>query len=147
MSEQGTSGPPDDAAAAWREQQRATSAAHEDRLASRQRMESAAARDLITEFLHDVRERGPQPVALRARSYDRRTRYRTPLTGWYLRKDETIAVDTDGKFYILTVPSSLAARFTGVTPVPSEPTLVLGAGGKDGESIDLSVALARLLDR
>ena len=58
-----------------------------------------------------------------------------------------MAIDTEGRFYVLTVPGSMAARFKGVTPEPSEPTLVLGAGGKDGESIDLSAALARVLGR
>ena len=141
--------PADDSAAAWREQQRATSAAHEEVLAARQRAETAAAREQITSFLRRVQAQkfGPQPVDLQARSYDGRTRYKTPLTGWYLRKDETVAIDTEGNFYILTVPGSLSARFKGVTPVASDPTLVLGAGGKDGESIDLSVALARLLGK
>jgi hypothetical protein len=136
-----------DAAAAWREQQRATAAAHEEMLLARQRAESAAAREQITQFLRKVQRFGPQPVELRAHSYDGGSRYKTPLTGWYLRIDETIAIDTAGNFYVLTVPGSLSARFKGVTPVPSEPTLVLGAGGKDGESIDLSAALARLLGK
>ena len=138
-----------DAAAAWRERQRATSAAHEEVLATRQRQEPAAAREQISTFLRRLHAQkfGPQPVELRARSYDGKTRYKTPLVGWYLRKDETIAIDTAGNFYILTVPGSLSARFKGVTPTPSEPTLVLGAGGKDGKSLDLSVALARLLGK
>ena len=139
--------PADGSAAAWREQQRATSAAHEEVLAARQRAETATAQEQITSFLRRVQRFGPEPVELQARSYDGRTRYKTPLTGWYLRKDETVAIDTEGNFYILTVPGSLSARFKGVTPVPSDPTLVLGAGGKDGESIDLSVALARLLGK
>jgi hypothetical protein len=54
-------------------------------------------------------------------------------------------VDVDGEFYVLTAPSSLTARFRGVTPVPSDPPLVLGAGGKDGESLDLVQALDRAL--
>jgi hypothetical protein len=32
-----------------------------------------------------------------------------------------------------------------VTPAPSDPPLVLGKGGRDGESIDLADALARVL--
>lgn len=152
MSEQtpsNPSAPADNAAATWREQQRATAAAHEEVLATRQAAEAAAARAQIASFLRRVNGQrfGPQPVELRARSYDGGTRYKTPLTGWYLRKDETVAIDTAGNFYILTVPGSLSARFKGVTPVPSEPTLVLGAGGKDGESIDLSAALSRLLGK
>ena len=70
---------------------------------------------------------------------------RTPLQGWYLRRDETVGVDTAGEFYVLTAPPSLTARFRGVQPVPQDPPLVIGAGGKDGESIDLPDALARVL--
>ena len=67
-------------------------------------------------------------------------------TGWYLRRDETVAVDTDGEFYVLTAPSSLAARFArGAPRSRRDPPLVLGAGGKDGESLDLVDALARAL--
>jgi hypothetical protein len=90
---------------------------------------------------------GPEPEPLRARTYDGRTRYRTQLTGWYLRQDETVAVGTDGEFYVLSAPKSLAARFSGVHVAPQDPPLVIGAGGKDGESIDLDVAIARVLAR
>ena len=136
-----------DAAAAWREERRAAAAAHGELLAGRQRAESAQAQEQIDAFLRRALKFGPAPVALSARSYDGRARYKTPLTGWYLRRDETVAVDTDGKFYVLTTPSSLAARFRGVTPEPSAPPLVIGAGGKDGESLDMSEALARVLAR
>jgi hypothetical protein len=136
-----------DATARWREERRAAAAAHGELLAERQRAESARAQELIDAFLVRVARFGPAPVELFARSYDGRARYRTPLTGWYLRRDETVAVDTDGRFYVLTAPSSLVARFRGVTPEPSAPPLVIGAGGKDGESLDMSEALARVLGR
>jgi len=137
----------DDKAAAWREQRREAAAAHGEMLAGRQRAESAQAQELIDAFLRRALTFGPSPEPLSARSYDGRARYRTPLVGWYLRRDETVAIDTDGKFYVLTTPSSLAARFRGVTPEPSAPPLVIGAGGKDGESLDMSEALARVLKR
>jgi hypothetical protein len=136
---------PSDAAARWREERRAAAEAHGERLAERQRAESARAQELIDEFLRRAATSGPRPVPLVARSYDGRSHYRTPLTGWYLRRDETVAIDTEGRFYVLTAPSSLAARFRGVTPTASAPPLVIGAGGKDGESIDMSDALNRVL--
>jgi hypothetical protein len=83
-------------------------------------------------------------VPLRVRSYDGRTAYRTPLEGWYLRR--SVAVGVDGQFYVLLGPRSLAARWRGATPAPSDPPLVLGAGARDGESLDLAVALRRVLD-
>ncbi|WNB84943.1 hypothetical protein [Cellulomonas sp. ATA003] len=67
------------------------------------------------------RRTAPDRHLLAARSYDGRARYRTPLRGWYLRRNESVAVGTDGEFYVLTVPPSLRARFTGVSPEPSDP--------------------------
>lgn len=136
----------EDEAARWRAQRREAAGAHADALAARQRAESARARVMIAEFLDEARVRGLAPVPLHVRSYDGRARYRTPLTGWYLRRDETVGVDTAGDFYVLTTPASLAARFRGVRPTPQDPPLVIGAGGKDGESIDMPDALARVLD-
>lgn len=136
---------PDDEAARWRAQRREAAGAHADALAARQRAESARARALIAQFVVEARERGVTPGPLHVRSYDGRARYRTPLQGWYLRRDETVGIDTDGEFYVLTAPASLVARFRGVQPAPQDPPLVIGAGGKDGESIDLPDALARVL--
>lgn len=134
-----------DAAAAWRARRREAAGAHADALAARQRAESDRARALIAAFVADARRRGVDPVPLQVRSYDGRARYRTPLEGWYLRRDGTVGVDTAGEFYVLTAPASLAARFRGVRPEPQDPPLVIGAGGKDGESLDLPEALARAL--
>jgi len=133
-------------AAAWREQRRAASDVHAHALEQRRLAESARARALIQQFVRDARSRGVRPVALRARSYDGRHRYRTPLEGWYLRRDGNIAVGTDGEYYVLGVPASLRALLRGTTVEPRDPPLVVGAGGKDGESLDLPDALARALD-
>lgn len=141
----GGAGGADDPAARWREQRREAAGAHAEALAARQRAESTRARAMISEFLADVRARGVAPVPLHVRSYDGGARYRTPLTGWYLRRDESVGIDTAGAFYVLTAPASLVARFRGVHPTPQDPPLVIGAGGKDGESVDLPVALARVL--
>ena len=78
---------------------------------------------------------------MRARSYSGRS-YRTPLRGWYLNSDRTIAVGDDGAYYSLLVPPSATGWLTGVTPQPEKPRLIVGEGARDGESIPL----ARLLD-
>jgi len=39
---------------------------------------------------------------------------------------------------VLTVPGGLRERFTGVKLMPSPPPLIIGRGGKDGESGDLA---------
>ena len=131
-------------AARWRAERREAAHAHAEALRQRRESESAQARAMITEFLAHAREHGPQPEPLRVRTYDGRARYRTPLHGWYLRFDETVAIDTDGEFYVLRTPPSVVGRLRGVRPEPSDPPLVIGAGGKDGESIDMRDALARL---
>ncbi len=134
-----------DPAGDWRDQRRAAALAHEQALVARQHAESDRARSLIADFVRTAVEREVAPVPLRAQGYGGRGRYRTPLRGWYLRKDETVAVATDGEFYVLTVPRTLGAALHGATPRPQDPPLVIGAGGKDGESLDLGVALARAL--
>lgn len=136
---------PDQRAADWRSRRREAADAHEAALRARRQAESARARELIARFVADARARGVAPEPLHAQGYGGRGRYRTPLEGWYLRRDRTVAVGTDGGFYVLTVPPSLAARLRGVRPEPQDPPLVIGAGGKDGESLDLPVALARAL--
>lgn len=135
----------EDRTARWRAERQEAAAAHAAALAARQHAESARARALIEEFLERVAASGPAPVPLQVRSYDGRARYRTPVRGWYLRRDETVGIDTDGAFYVLTAPGSLVARVRGVRPTPQDPPLVIGAGGKDGESIDMRDALARVL--
>lgn len=134
-----------ESAADWRSRRREAADAHEAALRAHRQAESARARELIADFVTTATERGVAPEPLHAQGYGGRGRYRTPLRGWYLRKDRTVAVGTDGGFYVLTVPPSLAARWRGVRPEPQDPPLVIGAGGKDGESLDLPIALSRAL--
>ncbi|MEV6710005.1 hypothetical protein AB0M60_30090, partial [Micromonospora wenchangensis] len=72
-------------------------------------------------------------------------RYRTGLTGWYVDRAGLRAVTVDGRFYLLTVPSGVRARLFGVDVPPARPPLVVGRGGRDGESIPLADLLARRL--
>ncbi|HEY0118659.1 MAG TPA: hypothetical protein VGC04_07765 [Cellulomonas sp.] len=136
---------PGDDAARWREERRAAADHHAQALARRQAAEAAQARELLRGLVERAETAGPAPEPLVVRSFDGRHTYRTALRGWYLRQDRSVAVDTDGEFYVLRAPSSLAALWRGVRPQPSDPPLVLGAGGKDGESLDLEVAIARVL--
>jgi hypothetical protein len=162
MTAQAPSGGPSDAADAgdgshdgpadgptgddWRSRRREAADAQAEALAQRQAAEHAAARRLLGEFVAEATRQGPPPVPLRARSYDGRHRYRTPLHGWYLRRNESVAVSTAGDFYVLGVPSSVRALVRGVEPAPADPPLVLGRGGRDGESVDLADALRAVLE-
>ncbi len=134
-----------DEAARWREERRAAADHHARALAARQAAESGRAREMLAGLVARALAEGPAPEPLVVRSFDGRHQYRTPLHGWYLRQDRSVGVDTDGEFYVLRAPSSLGALWRGVRPDPSEPPLILGAGGKDGESLDLDVAIARVL--
>ncbi|WP_435207464.1 hypothetical protein [Micromonospora sp. bgisy143] len=130
----------------WRERQRQAVRAHADADARRRAAEQAEAAELVAWFVAEATRRGLPTTRLVARGYDGRGRYRTRLTGWYLDRAGTRAVDVAGRFHLLTVPGGLRARLFGVDPQPSPAPLVVGAGGRDGESIPLRTLLSRLLD-
>ena len=125
----------------WRDGRKEAAATHARELERRRQVEAAQARAMIAEFVAEANRRGIAPVPLRARSYDGRLRFRTPLQGWYLRRNESVAVGTDGEFYVLSVPRRLASLVTGARPEPGDPPLILGKGARDGESLDLVDAL------
>jgi hypothetical protein len=130
----------------WAEQRRRAIAGHAADLERRRAAEIEQARRLIADFAREARERGLPVEPLTARAYHGRGTYRTGLRGWYLRPDRSVAVGEDGEFYILTVPGSLRARFTGVAVPPAEPRLVIGEGGRDGESMPLAALLRQRLN-
>ena len=133
------------------EEQRADSVADlaftkAERLARVREAESRQALALIAGFVKDARASGVAPTRLRARSYGGDARYRSNIEGWYIRKDRSVGVGTDGRFYVLSTPTSLSARVTGVILKPSDPPMELGRGARDGESIPLPDALKKRLD-
>jgi hypothetical protein len=122
----------------WRERRREASIEQAAALERRKAADSAQAQVLLVDFVRELRERGVEPEALRAQVIGSGTSYRTGISGWYLRKNRSVGVDTEANFYILGTTASLAARVTGVKLVPSDPPLVVGQGGRDGESIKLA---------
>ena len=137
--------PAGDDGSRWRDHRSEAARVHARGLERRRAAESAQARALIAAFVEEAQRRGIPPVRLRARSYDGQSRYRTSTLGWYLRRNESVAVGTDGAFYLCTVPSSVMAHLVGARLEPSDPPMVLGRGGRDGETIDLPDALAKAL--
>jgi hypothetical protein len=131
---------------AWREQRLRAVEAH----ARAQRETKAAkvrqARELIATFLREAAQRGVAPVALRAPAFHGGHRYRTGLRGWYINAARTLAVGTDGEFYVLGVPNSARALLLGADVEPQPPPLIVGEGGRDGEAIALQELLQRRLD-
>jgi hypothetical protein len=131
---------------AWARQRRRAIDAH---AAAQERVKASEverARVLIAEFVAEARRRGLPASALAAQAYNGRSRYRTPLRGWYLRTDRTVAIGTDGAFYLLSVPTSLRARLLGAVPRPEDPRLVIGEGARDGESMPLETLLRQRLE-
>ncbi|WP_165350419.1 hypothetical protein [Xylanimonas protaetiae] len=129
----------------WVAQRTEAARVQAERLRARQDAVHAQAEGLLAEFLPVVTAHGPDPVPLRVRGYGGRGEARTPLKGWYLRFDRTAALATDGSFYTLIAPLSAVDRLRGVHPTPARPPMVLGEGGKDGESVELPIALERVL--
>lgn len=104
--------------------------------------EARAAQTKLEEFVARLRSAGAQPEPLQATLLNGR-RVKTGLVGWYLNRARTLAVTPDGRYFQLVTAGSALARFTGVTPQPAAPTLVIGRGGRDGETGDLSDFLDR----
>jgi len=136
----------DDERAAWDEQRRRAVDGHAAAFEASRAAEAAEAAALLADFVRQAGERGLTPSVLSAKSFDGRATYRTKLRGWYLKKNKSVAVGADGEYYVLTVPSSLRARFAGADVRPSVPRLVVGAGGGDGETLPLAQLLRRRLD-
>lgn len=134
-----------DDAADWADRRRAAAGEHLAAIERRRAAESEAAAALLRDFVDTARERGVATTRLRARAQNGRATYRTDVEGWYLKRNQSVAVGTDAQFYVLSAPASLTARFTGVQVAPSPPRLVVGAGGRDGESIPLAELLASRL--
>lgn len=107
--------------------------------------EAQAAQQELDVFVARLRELGTSPEPLQATLLNG-SRVKTDKTGWYLNKARTLAVAPDGSYYQLVTAGSALARFTGVKVQPSPPTLVIGRGGRDGETGDLADFLARALD-
>ncbi|BCL16661.1 MULTISPECIES: hypothetical protein [Micromonospora] len=130
----------------WREQRQRAVRAHAAADERRRAAERAEAADLVAGFVAEAIRRGLRPTPLVAGSYSGGGRYRTGLTGWYVDRAATRAVDVEGRFYLLTVPGGLRARLFGATPRPHPAPLIVGEGGRDGDSVPLRELLSRRLD-
>ncbi len=108
--------------------------------------EAAAAQQQLDAFVAAMHAAGASTEPLQVTLLSGQ-RVRTPLSGWYLNSARTVAVTADGRYYLLVTSGSALARFTGVTPEPSPPSLVIGRGARDGESGDLADFLQRATER
>jgi len=113
-------------------------------LASTAMYESEQAQKLVDGFVEQARAAGLPTTELKARTLDGVT-VKTNIRGWYIRNDHSVAVGEDGHYYQLTVAAGFMARVRGVRLEPSPPPLVVGRGGKEGETGDLKDFLSRAL--
>ena len=125
----------------WAAKRREAAQAHAERLERARAEQTARARRMIEEFAAEATRRGMRTRPLLSRPGEGPPTYRTGLVGWYLNRDGSLGVTPDGGYYVLVSPSSLKARFLGVTLEPADPPLQVGAGGRDGESIALDALL------
>lgn len=113
-------------------------------LAARQDAEHRRAARIVSLFVAVAEAEGLEAAPLRVRGYGGGSA-RTPLNGWYLRQDQSVAIDTAGRFYILTRSLSMRDRLFGVTPTEEPVPMTIGEGGRDGDIVPLRTALDRLL--
>ena len=130
----------------WSEKRRENAAYQAQELQKREARDTELARKLIAEFLALPTTQKPTPSKLQARDFSGKRTYRTSVIGWYLKQNKSVAISTTGEFYVLLVEKTLRNKIFGATPNPGTPPLVLGAGGRDGESIDLKDALGKLVN-
>ena len=149
MTERPQGSEPEQDPARWAQRRTAAAAASAARLARAEAAESQRTAAMLAEFVAAAGRHGPAPQPLLAHDASGHGGLRTGLRGWYLRRDRSAAVALDGAFYLLRAPvgpgGRLLSRWRPVRLRPSPAPLVLGRGGRDGDSIDLADALARVL--
>ncbi|GAA4522389.1 hypothetical protein GCM10023160_10720 [Brachybacterium paraconglomeratum] len=104
-------------------------------------LEHEQATAMIREAVGRFHAAGIPPVSLRARPFQGAGTLRTGLEGWYLKKDRSLAVDADGHYYVMRVDGGLRSRLRGAAPAPSSAPLIVGRGGRDGDSFRLEELL------
>jgi hypothetical protein len=112
----------------------------------RSEQESAQAQVLVDRFVARATEIGLPTEELTARPWSGGGRYRTGIVGWYLRRDRSVGVDPDGRYYQLVVAPERFGRWRTVRVSPSPPPLQVGRGARDGESVALDALLEMRLE-
>lgn len=130
----------------WRERRGEVVRAQAEALARKQAAETERAKEIVAEFVAAMTAAGIAPGPLRARAADGAVRYRTGLRGWYVRRNQAMAVGEDGGFYLMDVPRSARSRLAGVRIAASDPPLQVGVGARDGESMPLERLLRQRLE-
>lgn len=144
----GTTGTGEDMGAEqdWTRQRREVIQAQENALRATRQAEHEKATARIRVAIAAYRDAGIAPVPLQARPYTGTGSIRTSLTGWYLKHDRSLAIDEEGRFYVMRVPGGILSRLRGATPEPSLAPMVVGRGARDGETFDIDELLQMRLE-
>lgn len=138
---------PEDEQQDWARHRREVVEAQEQALRAARDEEHEKATAMIRAAVDRYRAAGIAPVPLRARPYRGSGTVRTGLEGWYLKQDRSLAVDAEGRYYVLRVDGGLLSRLRGAAPEPSPAPLIVGRGARDGDSFRLEELLEmRLAD-
>jgi hypothetical protein len=138
--------PTSDEAERHRAEQAERAAYHASANRRRSEDEAAKAQQMIDRFVERATRAGLPTEELTARPWSGRGRYRTGVTGWFLRRNGSVGVDTEGRFYVLNVAPVPLGRWRRMTIEPSPPPLVVGRGGGDGETFALDELLEKRLN-
>jgi hypothetical protein len=128
-----------------RREQAERAAYHVQAQRRREQEESDKAQVLIDRFVEQAKQTGVPTEELTARPWSGAGRYRTGIVGWYLKRNGSVGIDTDGRFYVLNVAPVRFGRWRTVHVDPTPPPLVVGKGAGDGEVFDLDVLLRKRL--
>lgn len=130
----------------WTRHRREVFAAKEQALHAARAAEHEKATGIIREAIARFREADIAPIPLRAKPYTGAGTIRTPLQGWYLKRDRSLAVDEEGRYYVMRVDGGLRARLQGAVPEPSQAPMVVGRGARDGDTFTLEELLQMRLE-
>ena len=133
-------------AARWRAEQAERAQYHVQANRRRSEDEAAKAQVMIDRFVEGATQAGLPTEELTARPWSGTGRYRTGVLGWFLRRNGSVGVGTDGRFYVLNVAPVPFGRWRKVQIDPSPPPLIVGKGGGDGETFALDELLEMRLN-
>src|SRR5918998_4157694 len=89
--------------------------------ANRRRADEEAAKGqaMVDRFVERAKQAGLPTEELTARPWSGSGRYRTGVEGWFLRRNGSVGVGTDGRFYVLNVAPVPLGRWRKVQIDPS----------------------------
>ena len=130
----------------WTRHRQEVFAVKERALHAARQAEHEKATAIIRAAIEQFRAAGIAPIPLRAKPYTGSGSIRTALEGWYLKQDQSLAVDAEGRYYVMRVEGGLRARLQGSSPEPTLAPLVVGRGARDGDTFHLEDLLQMRLE-